>query len=136
MKTGWTETRARKVVVTVALLTGLFLIPASRVSSPAAAVALIIGGCLVGLATGNLLVILQACAPPEEIGLWTGVYNFIGNIAGILSPLDHRLPDRADGLLRAGLRARRGAHRAGPARPVVRRRRAEAAARAHVIVHD
>lgn len=84
---GWTETRARKVVVTVALLTGLFLIPASRVTSPGAAVALIIGGCLVGLATGNLLVILQACASPAEIGLWTGVYNFIGNIAGILSPL-------------------------------------------------
>ena len=56
-------------------------------SSPGAAVALIIGGCLVGLATGNLLVILQSCAPPREIGLWTGVYNFIGNIAGILSPL-------------------------------------------------
>ena len=56
-------------------------------SSPGAAVALIIGGCLVGLATGNLLVILQSCAPPEEIGLWTGVYNFVGNIAGILSPL-------------------------------------------------
>ena len=84
---GWTQTRARKVVVTVALLTGLFLIPASRVTSPAAAVALIVGGCLVGLATGNLLVILQACSPPEEIGLWTGAYNFIGNIAGILSPL-------------------------------------------------
>ena len=23
----------------------------------------------------------------DEIGLWTGVYNFVGNIAGILSPL-------------------------------------------------
>ena len=56
-------------------------------TTPSAAVALIIGGCLVGLATGNLLVILQACSPPAEIGLWTGVYNFIGNIAGILSPL-------------------------------------------------
>jgi ACS family D-galactonate transporter-like MFS transporter len=84
---GWSQTRARKTVVTVALLTGLFLIPASRVTSPQAAVALIIGGCLVGLATGNLLVILQACSPPEEIGLWTGAYNFVGNIAGILSPL-------------------------------------------------
>ena len=31
--------------------------------------------------------ILQSCAPPHEIGLWTGVYNFVGNIAGILSPL-------------------------------------------------
>ena len=53
---GWSETRARKGVVTVAFLTGLLLIPAARVDAPGAAVALIVGGCLVGLATGNLLV--------------------------------------------------------------------------------
>jgi len=84
---GWSETHARKGIVTVAFLTGLFLIPAARVNSPNTALMLIIGGCLVGLATGNLLVILQSCAPPDEIGLWTGVYNFVGNIAGILSPI-------------------------------------------------
>lgn len=84
---GWSETRARKGIVTVAFLTGLLLIPAARVNTPGAAVALIIGGCLVGLATGNLLVILQSCAPHNEVGLWTGVYNFVGNIAGIVSPL-------------------------------------------------
>ena len=84
---GWSESRARKGVVSVAFLTGLLLIPASRVTTPGMAVMLIIGGCLVGLATGNLLVILQSCAPRDEIGLWTGVYNFVGNIAGILSPL-------------------------------------------------
>jgi ACS family D-galactonate transporter-like MFS transporter len=84
---GWSESRARKGVVTGAFLTGLLLIPAARVDAPGTAVALIVGGCLVGLATGNLLVILQSCAPPAEIGLWTGVYNFVGNIAGILSPL-------------------------------------------------
>ena len=87
VRRGWTETRARKGVVTVAFLTGLLLIPAARVDAPGVAVALIIGGCLVGLATGNLLVILQSCAPRGAVGLWTGVYNFIGNIAGILSPL-------------------------------------------------
>jgi MFS family permease len=84
---GWSETRARKTIITVAFLTGLLLIPAARVNSPGTAVALIIGGCLVGLATGNLLVVLQSCAPPSEIGLWTGVYNFVGNIAGIVSPI-------------------------------------------------
>ena len=84
---GWTETTARKGIVTVGFLTGLFLVPAAKVESPGAAVWMIIGGCLVGLATGNLLVILQSCAPPDEVGLWTGVYNFVGNIAGILSPL-------------------------------------------------
>jgi MFS transporter, ACS family, D-galactonate transporter len=87
VRAGWSETRARKGIVTVAFLTGRLLIPAARVSTPGTAVALIVGGCLVGLATGNLLVILQSCAPPAETGLWTGVYNFVGNIAGILSPL-------------------------------------------------
>jgi MFS transporter, ACS family, D-galactonate transporter len=87
IRAGWSETGARKGVVTVAFLTGLLLIPAARVNTPGVAVALIVGGCLVGLATGNLLVILQSCAPRGAIGLWTGVYNFIGNIAGILSPL-------------------------------------------------
>jgi MFS family permease len=84
---GWGETKVRKGIVTFAFLTGLLLIPAARVDSPGAAVALIIGGCLVGLATGNMLVILQNCAPRAEIGLWTGIYNFVGNIAGILSPI-------------------------------------------------
>src|ERR1043166_9143806 len=87
VRRGWSEARARKSVVTVAFLTGLCLIPVAGVQSPAAAVALIIGGCLVGLATGNLLVILQLCAPHDEAGLWTGIYNFVGNLAGILSPL-------------------------------------------------
>jgi ACS family glucarate transporter-like MFS transporter len=84
---GYDESRVRKGIVTVAFLMGLCLIPAARVTTPGTAVALIIGGCLVGLATANLLVILQSCAPPEEIGLWTGVYNTVGNIAGILSPI-------------------------------------------------
>jgi MFS family permease len=87
VKSGWSETRARKGVVTLAFLTGLFLVPVAWVDSAGVAVALIIGGCFVGLATGNLLVILQSCAPRNEIGLWTGVYNFVGNIAGILSPI-------------------------------------------------
>ena len=87
VRAGWNEMRARKTVITVAFMTGLLLIPAARVESAGAAVALIVGGCLVGLATGNLLVMLQNCAPRTELGLWTGVYNFIGNVAGILSPL-------------------------------------------------
>jgi MFS transporter, ACS family, D-galactonate transporter len=84
---GRDETRTRKAVVTVAFATGILLIPAAIVRSPGAAVALIIGGSLVGLATGNLLVILQSCAPPDDIGLWTGIENFVGNLAGILAPL-------------------------------------------------
>ena len=87
IRRGWDETRTRKGIVTVAFMTSLLLIPAARVSSAEAAIALIIGGSLVGLATGNLLVILQACAPPDQVGVWTGFENFAGNIGGIIAPL-------------------------------------------------
>jgi MFS transporter, ACS family, D-galactonate transporter len=84
---GWDPTRTRKGMVTIAFLTGLLLIPASRVENANTAVLLLAGASLVGLATGNLLVILQACAPHEDIGLWTGFENFAGNLGGVLAPL-------------------------------------------------
>ncbi len=87
IRSGVNETKARKGLVTVAFMTGLFLIPAAQVQTPQAALLCIIGGSFVGLATGNLLVILQCCAPLEEVGLWTGIENFAGNIAGILAPI-------------------------------------------------
>jgi MFS family permease len=87
IRRGWSESRARKGIVTFAFLTGLLLIPAARANDAHAALALIIGGCLVGLATANLLVMLQSSAPRDQIGLWTGIYNFIGNIAGVVSPI-------------------------------------------------
>jgi MFS transporter, ACS family, D-galactonate transporter len=87
IRRGWDETRTRKGIVAVAYLTGLFLLPAARVESPRTTILLISGGCLVGLATGNMLVILQSCAPAEDIGLWTGMENFFGNIGGVFAPL-------------------------------------------------
>lgn len=87
IRAGWDETRTRKGIVTVAFLTGLLLIPAARVQSANMAMVLVVGASLVGLSTGNLIVILQSCAPPEEVGLWTGYENFAGNIGGILAPM-------------------------------------------------
>lgn len=84
---GWDETRTRKGIVTAAFLTGLLLIAAIRVGNTPIAIVLLIGACLVGLSTGNLLVILQSCAPPEQVGIWTGAENFFGNLAGIVAPL-------------------------------------------------
>jgi ACS family D-galactonate transporter-like MFS transporter len=84
---GVPETRARKGVVTVAFLMGILLIPGALVETATAAILLIMGASLVGLATGNLLAILQACAPPAEVGIWTGVENFAGNVAGFIAPL-------------------------------------------------
>ena len=84
---GWDETRTRKGMVTVAFLSGLLLIPAMLVSDTRISIALVIAACSVGLATGNLLVILQSCAPAGRIGIWTGAENFAGNLAGVIAPL-------------------------------------------------
>ncbi len=84
---GVAETVARKGVVTVAFLMGVLLIPAALVANANAAIVLLMGASLVGLATGNLMAILQACAPPDEVGIWTGVENFAGNVAGFIAPL-------------------------------------------------
>ncbi|HTV55598.1 MAG TPA: MFS transporter [Terriglobia bacterium] len=84
---GWDETRTRKGILTIAFVTGLLLIAAAHATSASTAIILVIGASFVGLATGNLIVILQCCAPPEKVGLWTGIENFFGNIAGVLAPL-------------------------------------------------
>jgi MFS family permease len=87
VRRGWNETRTRKGVVTVAFVMGIFLIAAVRVSDARMGVGLLIGASLVGLSTGNLLAILQCCAPVEQVGIWTGAENFAGNLAGILAPI-------------------------------------------------
>ena len=87
VRRGWDETRTRKGIVTVAFFMGLFLIAALRASDTRTAVWLLIGASLVGLSTGNLLAILQCCAPLEKVGIWTGAENFAGNLAGIVAPL-------------------------------------------------
>ena len=87
IKRGWNETRTRKGIITIAFTMGLLMIPASRVESIGAAVPLIFGAALVGTSAGNLLAILQCCAPPQFVGIWTGVKNYSGNLGGILAPL-------------------------------------------------
>ena len=87
IRRGWDETRTRKGIVTGAFFMGLLLIAAMRTSDTPMAIGLLIGASLVGLATGNLLTILQCCAPFEKIGIWTGAENFAGNLAGIVAPL-------------------------------------------------
>jgi len=87
IRRGWDETRTRKGIVTIAFGMGVFLIAAMRTAHTKIAIGLMIGGSLVGLATGNLLAILQSCAPGEAVGIWTGAENFAGNLAGIVAPL-------------------------------------------------
>ena len=84
---GRNETRVRKGMITVGFATGLMLIPAALVGNLTASIILLSGGSLVGLSSPNLLVVFQACAPHDEVGMWMGFGNFIGNIGGVLSPL-------------------------------------------------
>lgn len=87
IKRGWNETRTRKGIVTVAFVAGLLIIPAGLIGQTSVAIPLIFGSACVGLSTGNLLAILQCCAPPDKVGIWTGVKNYSGNLGGILAPL-------------------------------------------------
>ena len=87
IRLGWDPARTRKGIISVAFLSGLLIIPAAHAASANTALLLIMGACLVGLSTANQLVLLQGCTPPKEIGLAVGVYNFVGNIAGVLAPL-------------------------------------------------
>jgi MFS transporter, ACS family, D-galactonate transporter len=84
---GWNETRVRKGMITVGFATGLMLIPAALVGNLTASIILLTGGSLVGMSSPNILVVFQTCAPRDEVGMWMGFGNFIGNIGGVLSPL-------------------------------------------------
>jgi nitrate/nitrite transporter NarK len=87
IRRGWNETRTRKTVLAAAFLSGILLIPAARAETSLGALAFLMGGSLAGLATGNMFAMVQCCAPPDEVGLWTGFENFAGNIGGVLAPL-------------------------------------------------
>jgi MFS family permease len=87
IRRGWDETRTRKGIVAMAFGMGLLLIAAMHAADTRIAIKLLIGAALVGLSTGNLLAILQSCAPGEHVGIWTGAENFAGNLAGIIAPL-------------------------------------------------
>jgi MFS family permease len=87
IRRGWRESRARKTIITVAFLTSLMLLPAGLASDDVFAVMLLGGAALVGLSTGNILALLQMAAPQDEVGLWSGIQNFAGNLSGIVAPL-------------------------------------------------
>lgn len=87
IKKGWNETRTRKGILTAGWLMGLFLIPAGFVQDEKIAILCVFLAAGVGLSTGNLLAILQCCAPSDKVGTWTGVKNYSGNLGGIMAPL-------------------------------------------------
>ena len=87
IRRGWNETRTRKTILGVAYLFAIALIPAERATTPQGALTFLVAGAFVGLANGNMITMLQCCAPHEEVGIWTGIVNFVGNIGGIFAPI-------------------------------------------------
>src|SRR6185312_9294917 len=65
---------------------GLLVIPAALVESPSLSIAFLLGASLSGMACGNMLAVPRICAQDDEVALWTGVQNFVGNIGGVLAP--------------------------------------------------
>jgi cyanate permease len=45
-----------------------------------------LAGLAFGLSSSNLWVITQRIAGPEAAGRWTGIQNFVGNLAGTVVP--------------------------------------------------
>lgn len=83
---GWEETFARKVIITVGYASGLLLLPAGLTASMPAAAALLGGAALVGLSSGNLYALVQKSSP-GSVGLAVGLFNFSGNVPGIIAPI-------------------------------------------------
>lgn len=83
---GWNEVLARKLVITGGYVSGLLLLPAGLAQSTTIAIALLGGAALVGLSTGNLYALVQKSSP-ANVGLAVGLFNFSGNVPGIIAPI-------------------------------------------------
>jgi MFS family permease len=81
---GATPTLVRKTVVGGGLaLAGTFVGLAGVGGS---VVALILGVLFFGVASSNIWAITQTLAGPQAAGRWTGLQNFVGNLAGVVAP--------------------------------------------------
>jgi len=87
IRRGFDAARTRKGIISAAFLSGLLIIPAAYATDENTALFFIMGACLVGLSTANQMVLLQGCTPPAQLGVAVGVYNTVGNIAGIVAPI-------------------------------------------------
>ena len=75
-----------KGFIAAGLALGLLVIPAALAQSASASIAYLLAASLSGIACGNMLAVPRICAPHDEVAMWTGVQNFVGNIGGVLAP--------------------------------------------------
>jgi ACS family D-galactonate transporter-like MFS transporter len=86
---GGTPTRVRKTFTALGLALGsifCFAVVVFAFDEGLATLFLFLTCAGAGLCTSNLWAITQALAGPQAAGKWTGLQNFVGNFAGIVSP--------------------------------------------------
>jgi MFS transporter, ACS family, D-galactonate transporter len=84
---GGTPTRVRKTFTGLGLACASVIVVVSVVSDQRLASLFLFVACIsFGLCTSNLWAITQTLAGPHAAGKWTGVQNFVGNLAGIAAP--------------------------------------------------
>jgi nitrate/nitrite transporter NarK len=87
MRRGGDLSRVTKGFIAAGFALGLLVIPAALVESQAASVGFLLAASLSGIACGNMLAIPKIGAPDDQVALWTGVQNCVGNIGGVLAPV-------------------------------------------------
>ena len=87
IRRGWSLSRVTKGLVALGFAIGLLIIPAAIVESRTLSIALLLGASFAGVACGNLISFPKICAREEEVALWTGIMNCVGNMAGVLAPI-------------------------------------------------
>jgi MFS transporter, ACS family, D-galactonate transporter len=86
---GGTPTRVRKTFTSLGLALSsvfCFAVVAFAFDERLATLFLFLTCAGAGLCTSNLWAITQTLAGPQAAGKWTGLQNFVGNFAGIISP--------------------------------------------------
>jgi MFS family permease len=87
IRKGSDETRTRKVVIAFGFGTALLVIPGMLIENNVLAMVFISASSLIGLSTANVTAVLQSCAPPTQVGIWTGIENCAGNMGGVVAPM-------------------------------------------------
>lgn len=87
VRAGGSPTLVRKTFVVCGVTgVGIFLLASVLVPGNLSLVFLMLAGLFFGVNTSNFWVITQRLAGPEAAGRWTGIQNFVGNLAGVVGP--------------------------------------------------
>jgi MFS family permease len=84
---GRSETFVRKAMMgTGQLVGGIFLVACAMAGPELAVTFLLVASAAFGMNASNIWAITQTLAGPRAAGRWTGLQNFVGNLAGVAAP--------------------------------------------------